>query len=502
VTAFDKPLIVYAALVYLLAMLAIGAWSYRRTRTQRDFFIAGQRVGIWVIALGTMSATFSGFVFLGGPGLTYRIGIASLFIVLPLGYTGGMLCWVVGRRLRALAGEREIFTVPDAFHARYGSRCVTGLAALAVLFGTTAYLGLQIQALGILLQSVFGTQSLALSMLVGLGVLVAYSVVGGMVAGAYTDLVQGVMMLVAAVAIFGQAVWVAGGWGSMVGSIAASAEFGTSFLEPLGRVPAFTAFGFFFVFGVGVLGQPQMLHKFYMLDDPAKLKWMPLVLSASQAVCVLVWLGIGLAVPSLVSQGRLGALANPDEAAPVFLVQFAEPVLAGLAVVAILAAIMSTADSFINIGSAALVRDLPRAIGIRVVNPLRWGRLAVLVVAATAALFAYSYGDLIAMLGTFAFGTFAAALAPALALGFNWTRVTPLAAGASILTGLVLNVVLELAARQSTWNWVPKPALAEGVLPSAVSLAASFSVLILVSMASGRRGERVVADDVRRLIEG
>ena len=219
-------------------------------------------------------------------------------------------------------------------------------------------------------------------------------------------------------------------------------------------------------------------------------------------VCVLVWLGIGLAVPSLVSQGRLGALANPDEAAPVFLVQFAEPVLAGLVVVAILAAIMSTADSFINIGSAALVRDLPRAVGIRVVHPLRWGRLAVLGVAATAALFAYSYGDLIAMLGTFAFGTFAAALAPALALGFNWTRVTPLAAGASILTGLVVNVVLELAARQSTWNWVPQPALAEGVLPSAVSLAASFSVLILVSMGSGGRGERVVADDVRRLIEG
>jgi len=475
VTAFDKPLIVYAALAYLLAMLAIGAWSFRRTRTHRDFFIAGQSVGIWVIALGTMSAAFSGFVFLGGPGLTYRIGIASLFIVLPLGYTGGMLCWVLGRRLRALAGKREIFTVPDAIHARYGSRWVTGLAALAVLFGTTAYLGLQVQALGILLQSVFGTKSLLLTMLVGLGVLVAYSVVGGMVAGAYTDLVQGVTMLVAAVAIFGQAVWVAGGWGSMVGSIATSAEFGTSFLEPLGRVPAFTAFGFFFVFGVGVLGQPQMLHKFYMLDDPSKLKWMPLVLSASQAVCVLVWLGIGLAVPSLVSQGRLVALARPDEAAPVFLVQFAEPVVAGLAVVAILAAIMSTADSFINIGSAALVRDLPRAVGIHVSDQLRWGRLAVLGVAAAAALFAYLYGDLIAMLGTFAFGTFAAALAPALAVGFNWTRVTPLAAGASILTGLVVNVALELAGKQSAWAWIPRPNLAEGVLPSAVSLAASFS---------------------------
>jgi Na+/proline symporter len=502
VTAFDKPLIVYGALAYLLAMLAIGVWSYRRTRTERDFFIAGQKIGIWITGLATMSAAFSGFVFLGGPGLTYRIGIASLFIVLPLGYTGGLLCWVLGRRLRELASEREIFTVPDAIHARYGSRTVTGLAALAVLFGTTAYLGLQIQALGILLQSIFGTESLALTMLLGLGVLVAYSIVGGMVAGVYTDLVQGVMMLVAATAVFAQAVSIAGGWGTMVGSIASSPEFGSSFLEPLGRVPAFTAFGFFFVFGVGVLGQPQMLHKFYMLDDPAKLKWMPLVLSLSQAVCVLVWLGIGLAVPGLVAQGRLDAVGQPDAVAPIFLVRFAEPALAGFVVAAILAAIMSTADSFVNIGSAALVRDLPRAAGVRVADQLRWGRVAVLAIAAVAALFAYFYGDLIALLGTFAFGTFAAALAPALALGFNWTRVTPLAAGASILTGLTVNVGLEFATRQSILDWIPRPPLADGALPAAVSLAASFTVLILISAVSGRRGERALADDVRRLIDG
>ena len=91
-----------------------------------------------------------------------------------------------------------------------------------------------------------------------------------------------------------------------------------------------TCFGFFFVFGVGVLGQPQMLHKFYMLDDPRKLKWMPLTLGASQAVCVLIWLGIGLAVPSLVATGRLAPLANPDEASPQFLLNFAPEILAGL----------------------------------------------------------------------------------------------------------------------------------------------------------------------------
>ena len=144
----------------------------------------------------------------------------------------------------------------------------------------------------------------------------------------------------------------------MTRSIAASDWFGPEFLEPLGTVPVFTAFGFFFVFGIGVLGQPHMLHKFYMLDDARKLRWMPLILGGSQAACVLIWVGIGLAVPALVAQGRLEPLVRPDDAAPLFLLRFAPGLLAGTAVAGILAAIMSTADSFLNIGAAALVRDL------------------------------------------------------------------------------------------------------------------------------------------------
>ncbi len=93
---------------------------------------------------------------------------------------------------------------------------------------------------------------------------------------------------------------------------------------------------------------------------------------------------------------------------------------------------------------------------------------------------------MIALLGTFAFGTFAAALAPAVAVGLNWRRVTPAAAVASIATGMGLNLVLEFLARQSTFPALPKPAFAAGVLPAAVSLAASFTVLFAVTWWTGR----------------
>jgi len=295
-------------------------------------------------------------------------------------------------------------------------------------------------------------------------------------------------MLGTAVAIFVAATHAVGGWEEGVRAIAGAPEFGPGFLRPLGRVPAFTAFGFFFVFGIGVLGQPHMVHKFFMIDDERKLRWMPLLLGGSQLVCILIWLGIGLAVPALVAQGRLASLTRPDDAAPLFLSGFVPDALAGLAFAGILAAIMSTADSFLNVASAALVRDLPRALGRRVRDQLLWGRVAVLGVAALAALLAWVHGDLIALLGTFAFGTFGAALAPALAIGFHWDRVPAAAAAASIATGLGLNVVLETLSRQAWFESWPRAPLPGGVLPAAVSLAGSFTVLFAMTWILGFRG--------------
>jgi len=458
----------------LASMLVIGAIAARRTRSARDFFIAGQRVGLVVTGITTMSAAFSGFVFLGGPGLTFSLGIGSLFIVLPLGFTATMLCWTVGRRLRDLAAAGEVYTVPDALLARFGSRRVAGLGALAVAAGSIAYLGLQLRALGVLVGSVFDLGP-GVALAIGAAVIVAYGAAGGMVAGVWTDLAQGVLMLVAAVAVFVLALSVAGGPAGIASAIAGADAFGRPFLEPLGRVPAATAFGFFFVFGVGVLGQPQMLHRFYMLRDTRHLGYLPLVLGGSQAACVLIWVGIGFAVPALVARGALVAPAHPDEATPAFLLAFAPDTVAGLAWAGALAAIMSTADSFANIGSAALVRDLPRALGRPLVNELPWGRAAIFGVVAAAALLAAFHGALIARLGTFAFGTFGAALAPAVVLGLAWPRVDARAAGASVATGLVLSVGLELA---------PPGLLQPGVLPAAVALAASFAVLVVATLAT------------------
>jgi Na+/proline symporter len=292
-----------------------------------------------------------------------------------------------------------------------------------------------------------------------------------MVAGVWTDLVQGVIMLVAAVGIWLVAMSVGGGFGAIVETISASEAFGPSFLDPLGRQSAVAAASLFLVFSVGSLGQPHMLHKFMMIRDVGRLRWMPLVLGVSQTLCLLVWLGIGLVVPALVGSGVMAPPAGPDEVAPAFLLEYAPPALAGLAL------------------AGVLVRDLPRAFRRRPARGLTLPRVAVGVVAIASGLLAVSYGDLIALLGTFAFGTFAASLAPALAVGLNWERVTATAASASILTGMVVAVGLELVSRAGGGLSAVLP-VPVGLLPSVVALIASLSVLFGVSFASPRRVER------------
>ena len=482
------PVVLVIAGVSLLLVLGVGVLAVLRTESARDWFIAGQRAGLVTTALATMTAAFSGFVFLGGPGITWKLGAASLWIVFPVGITPWLLTRVVGRPLRDLAGREEIFTVPDVVAWRWRHRPTTILAILAVVLGSVGYLATQVLALGLLGEALLGTRewlgdgSLPFCMAVGLVAVLAYGTLGGMLAGVWTDLVQGLVMMVTGILVAGWAVAGAGGPAAMVRSVVANERFGASFLHPLGRLGPAAAAGFFFLFSVGVLGQPHMVHKFFMLRERRQLRWFPLVLGGSQSLVLLLWVAVGFAVPALVARGEMAPPARCDDAMIAWLCHGAPEWLAGLAVAGALAAIMSTADSFLNVGAAALVRDLPRAFGRPVEDELSWGRWATFFLGAGAWLLAWVHRDLVALVGTFAFGLFAAGLAPLLAVGLHREEVTPPWATAATTTGITLAVALEFL-RKSHWKGAI-PGIAAGVPPAAIALAASFLV-VLVPVALG-----------------
>ena len=195
-------------------------------------------------------------------------------------------------------------------------------------------------------------------------------------------------------------------------------------------------------------------------------------------VSALLWIGIGLAMRALVLQGIHPELANADDAASEFLQNYAHPLLSGVVFAGLLAAIMSTADSFLNIGAAAVVHDIPRAVrGRSLHNELLWARTATVVIAALAAVFALSSGDLVALLGAFGWSTFAAAIVPTVAIGFNWKRATPMACNIAIVSGLLINFGLKLFNIN----------LPHGFHGGAFSLLVSLTLFFVVSMLSPRK---------------
>ncbi len=483
-------LLVVAAF-YFVVCAAIATWAARRTRTSEDFFVAGQGIGLWTMTLAAMAATLSGFIFIGGPGLLYQAGIGALFISLSASMTTPMSAWALARRMRLLREVRHVITVPDAVGARYRSPAAQGICAAAILVATITYVATNLLALGYVLNAVFGL-SLPAGVLIGTAAVVAYSATGGILAGVYTDVFQGTIKAIASVLVFVAVLRAGHGLGGISRTILAHEP---AFLGPWGHLTPLAALSFFLVFGLGTLGQPQVISKYYMLKDPRQLRWYPLLMTAVLLLTLLLFFSIGLGVKAAVLAGEMAPLVQRDDATPMFLLHRASPWLAGIVFSGIAAAIMGTVNAFLNIGAAAATHDLPMAFGVRMANELRIGRLATIAIAAAAAVLALLPGQLVAFLGIFAWGLFASTLVPSLAIGMNWRGATRVGAIASMAVGLIVTLLLE------TLGFLKIYQLPVGVMPSGLALVLSLLTFFVVSWLTRDQASTDLDGDVQLIME-
>lgn len=438
---------------YGAACMAVGLWALRRTRSSQDFFMAGRSLGVVVSSVAIFSTTLSGFGFVGGPGLVYRMGMSSVWLVLTA-VTGYVLTFaLLAKRLRLMAEVRDTVSLPDAVAARYGSEAARLLTALAILLGVLGYLATQILAMATVLRDVLGDVpaigevGLVTCVAVSCAVLAFYCVTGGIVASVYTDVFQGAIMVVAAVLVFLAARGaVEGGFTGI--SLTLLADDPES-IAPWGSLGMLACLSWYFLFLLGTSGQPHVITKLMMVKDPSSAKRILPLSLLGYTLSALLWISVGLAMRALVLQGAHPELASADAAAPAFLRHYAHPLLAGVVFAGLFAAIMSTADAFLNIGVAAVVHDVPRALrGRPLAQELRWARIGTLLLTLVAAGFAlyshYVNARLVALLGVFGAATFAAALVPVVSIGFNWKRATAAAACWAIGASLAINLGLEL----------------------------------------------------------
>ena len=452
--AFRQEIIIGAVVGYMIFCVLTGLWAMRRTHNSSDFFIAGRGLGPIVVSLALFSSTLSGFGFVGGPGLVYSIGVSSFWMVVisSCGYALGF--YLVAKRIRMIAELRDCISLPDIVAARYGSEAVRFMIAITIVLGVMGYLATQILAMAVVMQAIlsgteaFANVGLVTCVVISSAVLIFYCVTGGIIASVYTDVVQGSIMIVAGTLILFTAMNVFDGGMQEATSIILADDYET--VMPYGAAGIMASLGWFFVFGLGLAGQPHLITKMMMnknIRDNRSILPMSLF---GYVMAALLWISIGIVMRAAVIDGVVDPLALPDDAASVFLSVFTNPLLAGIVFAGLFAAIMSTSDAFLNIGTAAIIHDIPKAMrGKSIENELFWARVVTVLLAIVAASFAlYSHfrdATLVALLGAFGWGTFAASIFPVVAVGLNWQGATVAGAVTAIGTALTINFGSQLA---------------------------------------------------------
>ena len=479
--AYRSGIVLSCVTVYMVMCAAVGLWAMRRTKSSQDFFMAGRNLGIIVTGVAVFSSTMSGFGFVGGPGLVYRMGISSLWMVIctPIGYAVSF--FLLGKRIRVFAEVCDSVSLPDVVAARYRSETSRLLTAAAILLGVLGYLATQILAMATVLMNIvnsspwLGTWRIEVCVAVSCAVLVFYCVTGGIIASVYTDLIQGLVMVVAAVLVFVAALQQVDYAPSQMSAVIAADD--PEAIGPWGTLGILGALSWYFLFALGGVGQPHVVTKLMMNRRVGDARHILPLSVIGYTLTALLWISIGLVMRALVLQGSHPELTEPDAAAPQFLQFYAHPLLAGVVFAGLFAAIMSTADAFLNIGAAAIVHDIPKAIlGRSLKRELLCARVGTLALAVVAAVVALYSGELVAMLGTKGWGTFAAATVPVVAIGFNWKRGTALAANVAIAASLLVNFSPALFG----------VGLPHGLHVGAVALMASLTLFVGISLASRR----------------
>lgn len=474
-----SPIILTCITIYMLICVGVGIWALRRTKSTHDFFMAGRDLGVMLTAFAVFSSTLSGFGFVGGPGLVYKMGMSSVWMVVCAVIGFNLSFHLLAKRIRLFAELRDSISLPDVVIARYGSKSTGIFVAVAIILGVLGYLATQILAMAMVLKNIFeftdflAVLSLEACMAISCSILIFYSVTGGILASVYTDLIQGAVMVIAALLIFYTVIHTFDGGMTEISQIIEKDD--PQAIGPWGTLGMIGCLSWLFVFGIGGAGQPHVITKMMMNKKVSDAKHILSFSIMGYVISSLLWIGIGLVMRALVLSGQHPELASVDAAAPEFLQNYAHPVLAGIVFAGLFAAIMSTADGFLNIGTAAIVHDIPKAVrGKQIKNELFWARVTTFSLAVLAGLFALYTGDLVAILGAFGWGTFAAAIVPVVAIGFNWKRATPMAANVAVLTSLFLNFFIKLLKIQ----------LPYGIDVGAFSLFISLTLFISISLLS------------------
>lgn len=433
-----------ALVVYFGGMIGIGLYAFRRTKGGEDYMLGGRQLHPFVAALSAGASDMSGWLLMGLPGALYMSGMVEAWIAIGLTIGAGLNWIFVAPRLRQytqIAGNA--ITVPSYFGNRLHDRTnILRIAAgLIILVFFTFYVSSGMVAGGVFFQSMFGGPYLTGLLLVG-GVTILYTLFGGFLGASYTDVVQGLIMLVSLIIVPITAMFVVGGPTAMFASVReVDPSFG-SLVSGGTWVGILSALAW----GLGYFGQPHIIVRFMALRSSRDAKYGTIVGMSWMILCVTGAVFTAMAGLAYFQQNRDVQITDATNGESVFLdlaqVLF-HPLIAGILLAAVLAAIMSTISSQLIVTTSALVEDIVGGVGVKLGDSAKlWGgRIGVLVVSVVAVILALDPESSVLALVAFAWAGFGAAFGPIVLLSLFWRRLTTAGAAVGMISGAVVAFV-------------------------------------------------------------
>lgn len=469
----DMIKILISMAAYMLVVIGIGVYFAKRAqKNSENFFLGGRSLGPWIAAMSAEASDMSGWLLMGLPGVAYWCGLADAFwTAVGLG-VGTYINWLlVAKRLRRYSAvSGDAITVPDYLSNRFHekNKLILGIAATFILIFFTIYTASCFVTCGKLFSTLFGTSYHSM-MIIGAIFVVVYTFIGGFLAESASDFMQAIVMVIALVTILILGLKAVGGLTTAIGSVQdipgfLSAVFIASptvdengvqvVADGVAQFGEAGKYGFLTIlstlsWGLGYFGIPQVLLRFMAIDKESSLK-------QSRRIAT-VWCFISLAAAVLI--GIIGrafmpteaTLATASSAENVFILmsqKLLPAVLAGIIMAGILAATISSSDSYLLIAASAVSKNIYEGIikknDVDDKKVMRVSRIVLLAIALIGMVIAWDENSVIFTIVSFAWAGFGATFGPIMLFSLFWKRVNRAGAIAGMLSGGIMVFVWKL----------------------------------------------------------
>ena len=352
-------------IIFFAVMIGVGVYCRKQTTDVNGFVLGNRSVGPWLTAFAFGTSYFSAVIFVGYAGqFGWRFGLASTWIGLGNAFIGSLLAWnVLGRRTRVMTQHLDSATMPDFFFKRYNSKALKIAASVIIFFFLIPYTASLYNGLSRLFEMAFGIPYIycvvAMALLTGI-----YVVIGGYMATAINDFIQGIIMLVGIIAVISAVMSINGGLNETIALLSQQSAVTPSGSEFKGAYTSFfgpdilSLIGVVILTSLGTWGLPQMVQKFYAIKSEKSINTGTIVSTVFAIIvaggCYFLG-GFGRLFGKMSADG-VKPEGGYDAVIPTMLEQLS-PVLIGIVVILVLSASMSTLSSLVLTSSSVLTID-------------------------------------------------------------------------------------------------------------------------------------------------